>query len=161
MLIHLHVPWQEPRAPVVSIDAVVRSLLSPPQLDMPFLPVSSCCLEGFVLPGEPKGVIEPATATQTIARYHATPADGLPPANRAVILAYDGLGFSSVSCSPVQAYDSPTPASSLTTLPIALESMCSFQTIFVSAEADEADCSQPSSRQAHGAVDGVLPRRTR
>lgn len=64
---------------------------------MPILPISPCCLEGFIIPGVPAGVIEPASATRSIPTYHARPAQGEPSDNKALILAYDGLGFQSVS----------------------------------------------------------------
>ncbi|GFZ50016.1 hypothetical protein JCM24511_07769 [Saitozyma sp. JCM 24511] len=61
---------------------------------MPFLPIGPCCLEGNTLPGEPAGVLEPATDGNPVARYHAKPNDGnVVDSKTALVLFYDAFGL--------------------------------------------------------------------
>lgn len=65
---------------------------------MPFLPIGPCCLEGNTLPGEPAGVLEPATDGNPVARYHAKPNDGnVVDSKTALVLFYDAFGLGIVS----------------------------------------------------------------
>ena len=62
-----------------------------------FLPLSSCCLEGSILKGDPAGVMEPATGGRRIARYHAKPQNGQTVNPKAaIVLFYDAFGFTIV-----------------------------------------------------------------
>ncbi len=63
---------------------------------MTFFPIGECCLKGTILPGEPKGVIEPASSTLQVERYHAKPSEVIDD-KAAVVLFYDAFGFNVVS----------------------------------------------------------------
>ncbi|KAK8849554.1 hypothetical protein IAR55_004889 [Kwoniella newhampshirensis] len=58
---------------------------------MSFMPVSACCLKGSILPGTPRGVMEPADSSRQVTRYHATPSDGVVVNDKAAVVLYTDL----------------------------------------------------------------------
>ena len=60
---------------------------------MSFFPIEPCCLKGGILPGEPSGILEPASGGQRVARYHAKPSGGSVDKTKAVVLLYDVFGL--------------------------------------------------------------------
>lgn len=65
------------------------------QHSMSFFPINPCCMEGTILPGEPKGVME--TPEGKIKRYHASPSGGSQHPKSAIALFYDVFGLNIVS----------------------------------------------------------------
>ncbi|KAL7424999.1 hypothetical protein Q5752_000686 [Cryptotrichosporon argae] len=61
---------------------------------MPFLPISDCCLKGSVLPGTPRGTLEPVSPSVRVARYAVKPAAPTGAhARAALVVFYDVFGF--------------------------------------------------------------------
>ena len=80
------------------VDFITPSLHHSPSI-MSFFPLEPCCLKGCFIPGEPKGVYEPAdpAAGRQVGRYVAKPSGPITKANTALILLSDAFMFNIVS----------------------------------------------------------------